>query len=437
VTPRQPTRTSLFDRTRCQARTDVEREKEEVVVPALFLRCRVCEREYALEAVGICARCFGPLDPIYDKEALSRTLTRELIEAGPPSLWRYAPLLPVTPPAEQRLAPGLTPLVAAPRLAAILGVGSLYLKLDTANPTHSFKDRVVAVAAAKALELGFETLSCSSTGNLANAVAARAAAEGIEAVVFCPSDLEPEKLTATAVHGATIYAVDGTYDDCSRLSVELSFELDWAFVNVGLRSYYAEGSKTLAFEIAEQLGWRLPTVVVCPIASGALFAKVHQGFGELQELGLVEASGPRLYGGQAEGCAPVAAAFAEDRRVTPVRPDTVAHSLAIGNPADGDLAVATARGSGGAIYAVPEDEIGTNMALLAETSGVFGETAAGVTLGALREAVRRGAVGESDTVVLLVTGDGLKTPQPVAGLVGPVEIEADADALLESLGVGV
>jgi len=263
----------------------------------------------------------------------------------------------------------------------------------------------------------------------------RAAAEGIEAVVFCPSDLEPEKLTATAVHGATIYAVDGSYDDCSRLTVELSFELDWAFVNVGLRSYYAEGSKTLAFEIAEQLEWRLPDVVVCPIASGALFSKVHQGFEELAELGLVEGIRPRLYGGQAEGCAPVAAAFAEDRKVTPLKPNTVARSLAIGSPADGDLAVATAKASAGAIYAVPEDEVGQNMALLAETSGVFGETAAGVTLGALREAVVRGAVGENDTVVLLVTGDGLKTPQPVVELVRPVQIKADADALLERLGV--
>lgn len=404
---------------------------------ALFLRCRVCEREHPLEAVGVCAHCWGPLDPIYDKEALRRSLTHELIEAGPPSLWRYAPLLPVAPPTGARLAPGLTPLVSAPRLASDLGVRELYLKLDTANPTHSFKDRVVAVAAAKALELGYETLACSSTGNLANAVAARAAAEGIEAAVLCPSDLESEKLTATAVYGATIYAVDGSYDDCSRLTVELSFELDWAFVNVGLRSYYAEGSKTLAFEIAEQLGWRLPDAVACPIASGALFAKVHQGFGELQELGLVEGDRPRLYGGQAEGCAPVATAFAEDRKVTPLKPRTVARSLAIGNPADGDLAVATAKASGGAIYAVPEDDVGRNMALLAETSGVFGETAAGVTLGALREAVHRGEIGQSDSVVLLVTGDGLKTPQPIADRVRPIEIEADADALLERLGVSI
>ncbi len=403
----------------------------------LSLRCRACEHEHPLEPIGVCARCFGPLEPVYDKEALRRDLSREAIEAGPPSLWRYAPLLPVTPAAEPRLAPGLTPLVEAPRLASALGVGTLYLKLDTANPTHSFKDRVVAVACAKALEHGATTLACSSTGNLANAVAARAAAEGIEAAVLCPASLEPEKLIATAVYGATIYAVDGTYDDCSRLSVELSFELDWAFVNVGLRSYYAEGSKTLAFEVAEQLGWELPDAVVAPIASGAMFSKVHQGFGELRELGLVEGTPPRLYGGQAEGCAPVAAAFAEDRRVTPLRPDTVARSLAIGNPADGDLAVATAKGSGGAIHAVAEEEVGENMALLAETSGVFGETAAGVTLGALRRAVASGAIGHRDTVVLLVTGDGLKTPQPVADRLRPVEIGADADALLERLGVAI
>jgi threonine synthase len=401
------------------------------------LRCRACEAEYPLEPIGVCARCFGPLDPVYDLEAVRATLTRDAIEAGPPSLWRYAPLLPVSPPSEQRLAPGLTPLVRAPRLAEALGIGELHLKLDTANPTHSFKDRVVAVACAKALEHGATTLACSSTGNLANAVAARAAAEGIEAAVLCPASLEPEKLIATAVYGATIYAVDGSYDDCSRLTVELSFELDWSFVNVGLRSYYAEGSKTLAFEIAEQLGWELPTAVVGPIASGAMFSKVHQGFSQLREIGLVEGDAPRLYGGQAEGCAPVAAAFAEDRKVTPLRPDTIARSLAIGNPADGDLAVATAKATAGSIHAVDEDEVSENMALLAETTGVFGETAAGVTLGALRRAVASGAISDRDTVVLLVTGDGLKTPQPVADRLRPVEIEADADALLEHLGVAI
>jgi threonine synthase len=403
-------------------------------LPATALRCRNCGTEHALEAIGICSRCWGPLDPIYDREQLARLATREAIAAGPLSIWRYAPFLPVEPPAEQRLAPGFTPLVPAPRLAEALGLRELYLKLDTANPTHSFKDRVVAVAAAKARELGLETLACSSTGNLANAVAARAAAEGLDAAVFCPADLEPEKLTATAVYGADIYAVAGSYDDCSRLTIELSFELPWAFVNVGLRSYYAEGSKTLAYEIAEQLGWQLPNVVVSPIASGSLYTKLNQGFSELVEVGLVEGGVPRLIGGQAAGCAPVATAFAEEASVRPVRPATVARSLAIGTPADGDLAVATARATAGTIHAVPEEAVGESMALLAETTGVFGETAAGVTLGALREAVDAGEVELADRVVLLVTGDGLKTPGPVAGRLQPIEIEADADALLARLG---
>jgi threonine synthase len=399
---------------------------------ATALHCRICETEHALEAVGTCPRCFGPLDPVYDWDEVERTFTPEAIAAGPSSIWRYAPLLPVESPAEPRLAPGLTPLVPAPRLAEALGLGELWLKLDTANPTHSFKDRVVAVAAAKAQELGLETLACSSTGNLANAVAARAAAEGLEAAVFCPIDLEPEKLLATAVYGATIYAVRGSYDHCSRLTVELSFELDWAFVNVTLRSYYAEGSKTLAYEIAEQLGWEAPDAVICPIASGALFTKIVQGFGELRRLGLVDGK-PRLYGGQAEGCSPVATAFADGGRVLPVRPATLARSLAIGNPADGDFAVAAARETGGAIHAVAEGDIVENMGLLAETTGVFGETAPGVTLGALRRAVATGALGESDRVVLLVTGDGLKTPEHVADRYRPVEIEPNADRVLERL----
>ncbi|HSP71121.1 MAG TPA: threonine synthase [Gaiellaceae bacterium] len=403
-------------------------------MPATALRCRICETEHALEAVGVCSRCWGPLDPVYDRQELARTVSREAIEAGPHSIWRYAAFLPVEAPAEQRLAPGLTPLVPAPGLAAELGLRELYLKLDTANPTHSFKDRVVAVAAAKAQELGLTTLACSSTGNLANAVAARAAAEGIDAAVFCPADLEPEKLTATAVYGARIYAVDGTYDDCSRLTIELSFELPWGFVNVGLRSYYAEGSKTLAYEIAEQLGWSLPTVVAAPIASGSLYTKLHQGFSDLLDLGLVEDGGvPRLIGGQAAGCAPVATAFADGGQVRPVRPDTVARSLAIGSPADGDLAVSTGRATGGAIHAVAEEAVGECMALLAETAGVFGETAAGVTLGALRDAIAAGSVGPDDRVVLLVTGDGLKTPGLVADRLQPISIEADADALLEQL----
>jgi threonine synthase len=327
--------------------------------------------------------------------------------------------------------------VPAPRLASALGIGELWLKLDLANPTHSFKDRVVAVAAAKAREFGLETLSCTSTGNLANAVAARAAACGMPAVIFCPAGLEPEKLLATTVYGARVYGVRGSYDDCSRLVSELAGEVEWGFVNVNLRSYYAEGSKTLAFEIVEQLGWETPSALICPIASGALFSKLWQGLEQFARLGLIGSERPRLYGGQAEGCAPVANAFAEQRRVSPVRPNSIARSLAIGNPADGDLAVATARASGGAIYAVAEEEIGPNMALLAELTGVFGETAAGVTVGALRAAAARGELGERDRVVALVTGTGLKTPQAVeleaSGSV--IEIEPDIDALLGELGV--
>jgi threonine synthase len=348
-------------------------------------------------------------------------------------MWRYAPLLPVEPPASQSLAPGFTPLLPATRLAHELGLGELWLKLDTANPTHSFKDRGVAVAAVKAAELGLTTLSCSSTGNLANAVAARAAADGTRAAVFCPAGLEPEKLVATSVYGATLYAVEGSYDDVSRLTVELSFELDWAFVNAQLRSYYAEGSKTVAFEIAEQLDWRPPTAVFAPIGSGALYSKLYQGFYELRELGLVDGPSPRLFGGQAEGCSPVADAFAAGRPVSPTIPDTRALSIAIGNPADGDLALATARESGGAIYAVPEDDIAANIAELASSTGVWGETAPAVTFGALKEAVARGELGPADRVVVLVSGDGLKAPGVVSGLSQPVRVAADADAFLDSL----
>src|SRR4029079_14354852 len=253
-------------------------------------------------------------------------VTRERLASGPPSLWRYADLLPVEAPDEPRLAPGLTPLVPAPRLAQEIGVGELWLKLDTANPMHSFKDRVVAVAARKAQDLGLGTLSCSSTGNLGGAVAPGGAAEGMEAAVSVPADLEPEKLAAAAVYGPTIYAVDGHYDHCSLLSVELSCELPWRFANVTLRSYYAEGSKTLAYELAEQLGWRAPDVVAIPVASGALFHRVGQGFSELRELGLLDGEAPRQIGGQAEGCQPVATAFREGKPVTPVGPDSTAGS---------------------------------------------------------------------------------------------------------------
>jgi threonine synthase len=401
---------------------------------AVGLRCRVCESDYPTVASGSCVRCFGPLEPVYDWDDVARKVSRARIEAGPRSLWRYAPLLPVEPPPDAASGPGWTPLVAAPRLAQELRVREVYLKLDQCNPTHSFKDRVVGVASAKAIEVGADTLACASTGNLGNAVAGRAASLGLRSVVLYPRTVEAEKLRATAVYGGEMVAVRGSYDDCSRLVVELASELDWAFVNVNLRAYYAEGSKTIAFEVAEQLGWTLPDVVVSPIASGSLFTKLWQGFEQLARVGLVDGAMPRLHGGQAAGCSPVAAAFADERAVSPVRPQTVAHSLAIGAPADGDLAVATARASGGAIHSVPEDEVGENMKLLAATSGVFGETAAGVALGALRDAVARGQIGEDDRVVVLVTGSGLKTPDAV-GTTPSREIDADVDELLAELEV--
>ena len=402
-------------------------------MPAVSLSCRICATEHPTVATGSCSACFGPLDPVYDWDTLRATFSRERIAAGPPSIWRYADLLPVTPPDDARLAPGLTPLVPAPRLAAELGIAELWLKLDTANPTHSFKDRVVAVAARKAQELGFETLSCSSTGNLAGAVAARAAAEGLRG----GSVRSGRSRAGEARRGGGVRAPhlcgQRHVRPLLRLSVELSFELPWGFVNVNLRSYYAEGSKTLAYEVAEQLGWETPDAVVIPVASGALFHKVGQGFGELRTLGLVDGPAPRLFGGQAEGCAPVVTAFETGARVTPVRPDTVARSLAIGNPADGDFAVSTARATGGALYAVAEEAIGENMALLAQRTGVFGETATGVTLGALRAAIDAGELNERSRVVLLVTGDGLKTPGPVAHTYNPIAIEADADAFVDEV----
>ncbi len=405
-------------------------------MPVESLRCRICESEYPAVASGVCLRCFGPLEPVYDWEEVAREASRETIEAGPRSLWRYAAFLPTRPPQGAASGPGWTPLVSAPRLAELVGVREVWLKLDHTNPTHSFKDRVVAVAAAKAAELGTDTLGCASTGNLGNAVAARAASSGMRSVVLYPSTVEPEKLLATAVYGGEMYAVRGSYDDCSRLIIELAGELDWGFVNVNLRAYYAEGSKTLAFEIAEQLGWQMPDAVVTPVASGSLFTKIWQGFEQFRQVGLVSGSSPRIYGGQAEGCSPVASAFADERPVSPVRPATVAHSLAIGAPADGDLAVATANASGGAIYAVAEDAIGENTSLLAALGGVFGETAAGVTVGALRAAADAGQLGADERVVVLVTGSGLKTPQ-IVDVADSVEIDADVDELLERLQVTV
>jgi threonine synthase len=403
------------------------------------LICRECRTEYPLEARYVCERCFGPLEVGYarlvdvDLPALKRR-----IQGGPQNIWRYADFLPLAGgqpgPSGRRtsrvgLPAGCTPLIRADRLAERLGLGEVWVKNDAANPTHSFKDRVVSVAVARARELGFETIACASTGNLANSVAAHAAALGLEGYVFVPADLEPEKFVATGVYGVNLVAVDGNYDDVNRLCTELSGDRDWAFVNINLRPYYAEGSKTLAFEVAEQLGWELPDRCVVPIASGSLFTKLAKGFEEWIELGLLQGDVPAMSGAQADGCSPVAQAFAGGQDVCrPVKPDTIAKSLAIGNPADGPYALDLARRSGGGVDSVSDDEIRAGVRLLAETTGIFTETAGGVTTAVLAKLAARGDIDPAERVVLVITGEGLKTPDAVRDSIRTTTIEPSTAA---------
>jgi threonine synthase len=399
-------------------------------MPPESLRCKECKTTYPLDARYVCERCFGPLEVAYaarsqaDREALRRR-----IQAGPHSLWRYADFLPIQAPPRGTLTAGWTPLLRAERLGEHLGLEEVWIKNDAANPTHSFKDRVVAVALARAIELGFQTIACASTGNLANAVAAHAAAAGLESYVFIPSDLEEQKVLATGVYGTNLVAVNGNYDDVNRLCTELSGEHDWAFVNINMRPYYAEGSKTLAFETAEQLGFELPDRVVCPIASGSLFTKISRGFAEWIELGLVEGQQPIFNGAQATGCAPVARAFeAGHDFCAPVKPDTIAKSLAIGNPADGPYALELARSTGGSIDSVTDDEIREGIRLLAQTTGIFTETAGGVTVAVLDKLARRGDIDRSERVVVYITGEGLKTLDCARGTFECWEIEPTVSA---------
>ncbi len=374
------------------------------------LRCKECATAYPLEARYVCEQCFGPLEVAYDFAGLDARALKRKIQAGPTGIWRYADFLPFDERPRDPLQPGFTPLIKADRLAERLGLGEVYVKNDAANPTHSFKDRVVAVAIAKAKELGFRTVACASTGNLANAVAAHAAAAGLDSYVLVPADLEEQKLLATGVYGTRLIGVKGSYDDVNRLCTELAETRPWAFVNVNLRPYYAEGSKTLAYETVEQLGWSLPDRIVCPIASGSLFTKIGRGFGEWLELGLVEGELPTFNGAQASGCNPVAEAYAAGWDVCkPQRPSTIAKSLAIGNPADGPYALELARSTGGSIEAVTDDEIRAGIRLLAETTGVFTETAGGVTTAVLAKLAAQGAIGASERVVVVITGEGLKT----------------------------
>jgi threonine synthase len=406
--------------------------------PATHLSCRECGAVTELGPFYACLECFGPLEVAYEYPAI----TREQIEAGPPSIWRYRDLLPVPGDVQTRpnTDPGYTRLIRADNLARELGIKTLWIKDDSANPTHSFKDRVVAVALAAARELGFKVLACPSTGNLANAVAAAAARAGIQAYVLIPDNLEQPKIVTSAVYGPTLVAVEGTYDDVNRLASELAGQHeDWAFVNVNVRPYYAEGSKTLGYEVTEQLGWRLPEQVVIPVASGAQLVKVDKGFGEFAKLGLADGGEPRIFGAQAAGCAPVAAAFRQGLDVVaPVRPDTIAKSLAIGNPADGPYVLDVVRRTGGAVADVTDEEIVAGIRLLARTEGVFAETAGGVTVAVLAKLVRDGVLDPSAETVIFNTGDGLKTLDAVAGAVGPVgTIPPTTDAFANLIHGGI
>jgi threonine synthase len=385
---------------------------------SLSLRCRACGTTSPIEARHACDLCFGPLEVAYDYAEVARRVSRAKIEAGPPSIWRYRELLPLEDDLEPiTLGEGFTPLLRARNLGELLGLRNLYIKNDTQNPTSSFKDRVVSVASSWARGHGFDTIACASTGNLANSVAAYAASAGLRACIIIPADLEAAKISTTAVFRPTLVRVTGTYDDANRLGSELADELPWAFCNINVRPFYSEGSKTLTFETAEQLGWRLPDEIIIPIASGSQFVKHDKAIKELVDLGLVE--GPahtRLTGAQATGCAPVADAFIDDRPVQPVRrPNTVARSLAIGSPSDGDDVIRAAHRTGGVVARVGDDEILDSVELLARTEGVFAETAGGVTVGVLRQLAAAGRWRGDEVIVAYITGHGLKTAEALEG----------------------
>ena len=397
--------------------------------PGTALSCRECGEQYDLTPRFACEFCFGPLEIAYDLSGV----TRADIESGPANIWRYRSLLPVPENVAElpNMNPGLTPLVRADRLAGELGLRSLHVKDDSGNPTHSFKDRVVAMAVEAARTFGFTTLSCSSTGNLAGAVGAAAARAGFESCVFVPAGLEEAKIVMAAVYGGKVVAIDGNYDDVNRFCSELIGDPvgeDWGFVNVNLRPYYAEGSKTLAYEIAEQLGWRLPEQIVVPIASGSQLTKIDKGFKELIQVGLVEDRPYKIFGAQATGCSPVARAWEAGHDVIqPVKPDTIAKSLAIGNPADGPYVLDVAQRTGGSVEHVDDTEIREGINLLARTEGIFAETAGGVTTGVLRKLVQEGRIDPDAETVVLNTGDGLKTLNAVdAGVTATVKPSVEA-----------
>ncbi|MEO0353538.1 MAG: threonine synthase [Cyanobacteria bacterium P01_A01_bin.3] len=400
------------------------------------LQCKECGAHHEPTAQHVCEFCFGPLEVAYDYDRIKQSVSRETIESGPNSIWRYRQFLPVDTNTPIDVGTGMTPLVKAERLGRRLGLKNLYIKNDAVNmPTLSFKDRVVSVALTRAVELGFDTVSCASTGNLANSVAAIAAHAGLECTIFIPSDLEAGKVLGSLIYNPTVMAVEGNYDQVNRLCSEVANTYGWGFVNINLRPYYSEGSKTLGYEVAEQLGWQLPDHVVTPLASGSMYNKVYKGFQEFIKTGLVDAKDVRMSGAQAEGCSPIYQAFKEGRDfVTPVKPDTIAKSIAIGNPADGIYALELARKTNGNIEAANDPEIIDGIKLLAETEGIFTETAGGTTIAVLKKLAESGRIGADEVTVAYITGNGLKTQEAIQSHVGhplviPPKLESFEQAL--------
>jgi len=390
------------------------------------LQCRECGRKYPKEPLYVCEYCFGPLEVDYDYEKIRKKLTKEVIKSRPKNLWRYRELLPVEREPTSGLKSGFTPLIRARNLEKALGVKELYLKDDSVNhPTLSFKDRVVAVALSKAKEFGFDTVACASTGNLGNSVAAQAAIANLKRYIFIPADLELGKIVASLIYDPILVAVEGNYDQVNRLCSEIATQYKWAFVNINIRPYYAEGSKTYAYEIVEQLGWKVPKHIVVPCAGGSLITKIWKGMKEFEKIGLIDAVDSKIYAAQATGCAPIVTAVKEGSDIIrPVKPNTIAKSLAIGNPADGVYAVGTVKESGGWAEDVSDDEIVTAIKLLASTEGVFTETAGGVTLGTAKKLIEQGRIPEHESIVVCITGNGLKTQEAVTEKIGkPIEIK--------------
>ena len=406
------------------------------MVNVAALRCKECSREFPVGAFNVCDFCFGPLEVVYDLDAIADIASRERIMSGPNSLWRYADFLPAEYNPLVDINAGFTPLIRSRGLAERLGLEELWIKNDSVNPSYSFKDRVVAVATAKALELGFETLACASTGNLACAVAAHAARAGMTAYVFIPSDLEAGKVLGAAIYNPTMIAVDGSYDDVNRLCSELADQYEWAFVNINVRPFYADGSKTLGYEVAEQLGWRAPAHAVAPSASGAMFTKIYQGLKEFEHTGIIDKVETRMHCAQARGCSPIATAYEEGRFVIrPVKPATIAKSLGIGNPADGYYALKTIEASGGSAVIAEEHEVAEGIKLLAQTEGIFTEGAGGVAIAGLKRLVERGEIQPDEPTVVYITGNGLKTTEIVSDVVNPILIEGTVSAFEQSVGV--